>query len=488
MDTRIYVMTHKAIDELPEEIYLPLHVGREGKEDLGYPGDHTGEQISSKNPYYCELTGMYWLWKNVSCDVIGVCHYRRFFLREGRLLKQEEIEEVIEKYPIIVPNSRCVAEESVYQHYGNRHNRKDLDVCREVIAEKYPAYISAFDYAMDTILISMANMWITRKKIYDRYCQWLFDILFEVEKRLDITEYDAYQQRVMGFLSERLLRVWLFMQPEKIAEENIEMVESEDFWKPQKRKSLMLQILRLKLAPVINLHKSHAGTLIESLGCKDDFKGKKPVWFCFLPGKNEMPETVRFCLRNIETNILGSKEGFRFITLENCLEYVSFTPTIIQKFNEGRLDLKELTELLRAELLYRYGGVWVDANCFLPPIGLEALPVMPKELPIFRFLLESLWYYYEIEDTVADEKMWEDIFALAEQEFPAYKLKCFGESGFLSRTDVDTYFKERYLPEKYKKLQSEREYRKMDMDKVYARENMLGFQTMYGYLAERMKF
>ncbi len=87
MDTRIYVMTHKKIENLPEKIYQPLHVGREGKEDLGYPGDHTGEQISSKNPYYCELTGMYWIWKNVSCDVIGVCHYRRFFMREGRLLK-----------------------------------------------------------------------------------------------------------------------------------------------------------------------------------------------------------------------------------------------------------------------------------------------------------------------------------------------------------------------------------------------------------------
>ncbi len=59
MDTRIYVMTHKKIENLPEKIYQPLHVGREGKEDLGYPGDHTGEQISSKNPYYCELTGMY---------------------------------------------------------------------------------------------------------------------------------------------------------------------------------------------------------------------------------------------------------------------------------------------------------------------------------------------------------------------------------------------------------------------------------------------
>lgn len=484
MDTRIYVMTHKKIADLPEKIYLPLHVGRDGKEDLGYPGDNTGEQISCKNPYYCELTGMYWLWKNVKCDIIGVCHYRRFFLRDGKLLKQETIEELMENYPIIVPNSRCVTEENVYQHYEKRHNAKDLDLCREVIAEKYPAYISAYDYVMDTILISMANMWITKKDIYDRYCGWLFDILFEVERRLDMTGYDEYQQRVMGFLSERLFRVWLFMQTEKIAEENIEMAEAWDFWKPQKRTELMVQVLRLKLAPVINMHKNHAGTLIENMECKDEFKGKSPVWFCFLPGKNEMPETVKFCLKNIE-NILSDKEEFRFITLENCLEYVSFTPSVIQKFNEGRLDIMELTELLQAELLYRYGGVWVEANLFLPPGGLETFPVIPKELPIFRFLVESLWYYFEIEDRVTDEKMREDIFALAAQEFPEYWLK--DESGHLKNKEGDSFFERRYFPEKCEKLQVENRYWEMDVQKVYARRNSLGFQTMYGYLAGQMQ-
>ncbi len=485
MDTRIYVMTHKKIENLPEKIYQPLHVGREGKEDLGYPGDHTGEQISSKNPYYCELTGMYWIWKNVSCDVIGVCHYRRFFLREGRLLKQEEIEELIEKYPIIVPNSRCVAEENVYQHYGNRHNKKDLDVCREVIAEKYPAYISAFDYAMDTILISMANMWITRKEIFDRYCEWLFDILFEVERRLDMTGYDAYQQRVMGFLSERLFRVWLFMQPEKIAEENIEMAESEDFWKLQKRKSLMLQILRLKLAPVINLHKNHVRTLIETIECQDGFEGKNPVWFCYLPGEKEMPETVKFCFTNLKKNILKDRQAFRFITLENCMEYVSFSPTVIQKFNDGRLDMKELTDLFQAEVLYRYGGTWVNANLFLTPGDLESLPVIPKELPIFRFVLESLWYYYEIENEEADAGMWEDIFALAAQEFPEYWLR--DATGFFKKEEGDLFFERRYFPERFAKLQVEKGCWEMELQKVYARRNSLGFLTMYGYLSQQMQ-
>ena len=74
MDTRIYVMTHKSIEKLPDDTYIPFHVGKKGKMDLGYPGDDTGEEISEKNPYYCELTGMYWVWKNVTCDIVGICH------------------------------------------------------------------------------------------------------------------------------------------------------------------------------------------------------------------------------------------------------------------------------------------------------------------------------------------------------------------------------------------------------------------------------
>ncbi len=50
MDTRIYVMTHKSIEKLPDDTYIPFHVGKKGKMDLGYPGDDTGEEMSEKNP------------------------------------------------------------------------------------------------------------------------------------------------------------------------------------------------------------------------------------------------------------------------------------------------------------------------------------------------------------------------------------------------------------------------------------------------------
>ena len=128
MDTRIYVMTHKEMAAIPNEIYIPLHVGRACGKELGYTGDHTGDHISSKNPYYCELTGIYWIWKNIKCDIVGVCHYRRFFTKEERLLQRSYIEETIRTYPVLIPNSSCVKERNVYEHYAKRHYRRNIQI------------------------------------------------------------------------------------------------------------------------------------------------------------------------------------------------------------------------------------------------------------------------------------------------------------------------------------------------------------------------
>ena len=79
MDIRIIVATHKTYWMPRDPVYLPLQVGAAGKEKLGFQTDAEGDNISRYNPYYCELTGLYWAWKNLSCDVVGSCHYRRYF-------------------------------------------------------------------------------------------------------------------------------------------------------------------------------------------------------------------------------------------------------------------------------------------------------------------------------------------------------------------------------------------------------------------------
>ena len=75
----IYIATHKAFDVPDIKDYMPLQVGAYNKETLGFLQDNIGENISCKNQNYCELTGLYWIWKNVDDAYKGLVHYRRYF-------------------------------------------------------------------------------------------------------------------------------------------------------------------------------------------------------------------------------------------------------------------------------------------------------------------------------------------------------------------------------------------------------------------------
>ena len=220
MDTRIYVCTHKKYNELSDPLYHTLHVGRAISDDLGYSGDNTEDNISEKNQSYCELTGIYFLWKNISCDIIGICHYRRFFMIDGAPVSSKAIESILcnNNYDIILPTCSTTPFFNNYEHYKNVHVIKDFDITKEVISEKYPDYIPAFVLMAGTNLASLGNMIITKKEIFDDYCKWLFDILFEVEKRTDLSNYDDFQKRIYGYLSERLLRVYIYMHPFNVFE------------------------------------------------------------------------------------------------------------------------------------------------------------------------------------------------------------------------------------------------------------------------------
>ena len=236
MDIKILVATHKKYWMPEDEVYLPLHVGREGKEDLGYMGDNTGDNISDKNANYCELTGLYWAWKNLDCEYIGLCHYRRYF--SHRSLKQEEDErkksiygfidyaKILRDYEIILPCKFKLKRLTVKEHYAKCHYGKDLDKVRGIITELYPEYIEEYDNVMKSNSLYICNMFVTKKEIFDKYCAWLFNILFILEKDIDITQYDQYQARLYGFLSERLFNVWLAKMNLKSYSANIVLLEA----------------------------------------------------------------------------------------------------------------------------------------------------------------------------------------------------------------------------------------------------------------------
>lgn len=277
MKIKIFTMTHKKFQEPENGIYVPLHVGKANAKELGYQGDDTGDSISRRNNYYGELTGVYWVWKNErDADVIGICHYRRFFLNEQReLLTQQEYEDILKDYDMIVSN-KVQADASYLEYFAEAHNVQDLLTVGEVIKERYPEYGPYFQKAMEGNTYYYGNLMVTSRNLFQQYAEWLFDILFEVEKRINVESYDLYNQRVFGFLSEQMVKIWAEKNGLKLYEGTVgitaEKAETVEFKLAMAQLVKMRQIAQarqmfyeyLKLRPDVRLELS-------------DIKGEIPV-------------------------------------------------------------------------------------------------------------------------------------------------------------------------------------------------------------------
>lgn len=239
MDIKFLVATHKKYWMPKDEVYLPIHVGKEGKQDLGYIGDNTGDNISIKNPNYCELTAIYWAWKNLKADYIGLVHYRRYFTKHNfrncekkkqDILLRSDFENILKDVDIIVPDKRKYYIETNRSHYNHAHYEKDLDETENIIKEIYPDYSIAFEKVMSRTWAHMFNMFVMRKDYFDEYCEWLFTILFELEKRI-VSNYTVMEARVFGFISELLLDVWLETKQIEYKEINVSFMEKQNWIK-----------------------------------------------------------------------------------------------------------------------------------------------------------------------------------------------------------------------------------------------------------------
>ena len=216
MNIKIIVAVHKPYRIASDPVYLPVHVGAEGKESIGFQPDNTGENISSKNANYCELTGLYWAWKNLDADYIGLVHYRRYFSdgslnsdKWKRIISGKELEARLKKRDVLLPVPRNYWIETNYSQYVHAHHAVDLDTARDILKEKYPVYLKAYDKIMKKTSGHRFNMFVMKREYFDKWCEWIFDVLSELERRIDICDYSKNDARVFGFVAERLLDVWI---------------------------------------------------------------------------------------------------------------------------------------------------------------------------------------------------------------------------------------------------------------------------------------
>ena len=240
---KIFIAHHKPHPTLANEIYQPLHVGKElSTLQLDMPADNTGDHISSKNDRYCELTALYWVWKNVDADYVGLCHYRRYFIFEKErlfrnILKRDtkkkgaiqiplriisdrnilpkrdvpinpmkRIKRMVARYDLILPEVASLGE-SLEQDYLINHNPEPWYRAIEITTHLYPQSRDIIDQVIHNNHFYAYNMFVMKQQLFHEYMSWLFPVVFELEKTCAIPE-DAYQKRCIGFISERLFNIY----------------------------------------------------------------------------------------------------------------------------------------------------------------------------------------------------------------------------------------------------------------------------------------
>lgn len=241
MKTKLLISYHKRAKVFSDTILTPIHLGRalacrqpELHEDAGNNdfmwmcenmlGDDTGDNISTKNPLYNELTAIYWAWKNFdklgNPDFIGFMHYRRHFVfkknnksyfqtakidtdyLEKLNYSKQNIENILSSCDFVTntPHQRT----SVYNHYKNAHNISELDTVLQIIDENYPDYNDAAKTYIFGNKAYFYNMFIFPKDIFFRYANWMFDILFKFEKTISV-ERMFVSERLTGIFFTKLL-------------------------------------------------------------------------------------------------------------------------------------------------------------------------------------------------------------------------------------------------------------------------------------------
>lgn len=218
MNNMILIAAHKQCELPKDSIYLPVQVGKALHPDVcleGYQPDNEGENISEKNLHFCELTAIYWGWKNADADFVGLVHYRRYLgVRSEKeklasVLSSKEAYDLCARHDIILPKKRRYYIETIWSHYQHTHDISHLEKTRDIIGTISPEYLPAFDKVMKRTWAHMFNMFLMRKTLMDGYCQWLFPILFELEKQVDLTNMSSFNARLFGRVSEFLLDVWI---------------------------------------------------------------------------------------------------------------------------------------------------------------------------------------------------------------------------------------------------------------------------------------
>ena len=172
---------------------------------------HEGDNIDFLNPWYCELTGLYYLWKHVDDDIVGLEHYRRYFVNsKNKLLSESEIRKILEKNDVIAYRyNNANAVKAMYDTGKGKELALALAIVNVLYGTDLANFIKSKFYGKS---IFENNMFFCKKEILNKYCEFIFNVLKEFD------EYHKFKiPRIDGYISEYMLGPWLEYNRYKIA-------------------------------------------------------------------------------------------------------------------------------------------------------------------------------------------------------------------------------------------------------------------------------
>lgn len=223
-DFCIYVVTYKNIElEPPPDGYKIIQAGRAVNGDFGGLGDDTGDNISHLNLYLNEITALYWMWKNTTNTIVGLCHYRRFFTESDdtdfsydKILSKDAAQKILERYDMIVSAiyyGGLTQREWIENDCGDYLTNLAEAIFKKHILQAQPDYLDSFEYVMNSSTLYKCHLFITRRNVLNAYCRWLFSFLIdateEILQKVNLAELPFSPRRLAAFFTERMLTVWL---------------------------------------------------------------------------------------------------------------------------------------------------------------------------------------------------------------------------------------------------------------------------------------
>lgn len=213
MNKYIIVATHKKFKEPSfDDSYYIYKNGSVYERIDGYNRDDNGENLSNLQPILCELSSLYYVWKNKKSDIIGLVHYRRYFAKNGKILNSQMIDNIFKTTNVILPKKRRYLFKTPTNYYifGRSHNKKTtsiranyIKILKNTLYELYPEQKECIDFTFNKRYAHLKNMFIMKYEEFDSYCTFLFNVLLTMNEKCE------FKDRALGTMGEYLLDVWI---------------------------------------------------------------------------------------------------------------------------------------------------------------------------------------------------------------------------------------------------------------------------------------